>query len=37
MRRELGALTKSGKTLKVRSFYSGDTEVMSEHEASVIR
>ncbi len=36
MRRELGAMTKSGKTLGVRSFYSGDPNVMSEHVAGVI-
>ncbi len=28
MRQELGALFKSGKTLRVRSFYSGDPDVM---------
>jgi hypothetical protein len=33
MRRELGALTKSGKTLGVRSVYSGDLDVMFEHMA----
>ncbi len=32
----LGALTKSGKTLGVRSFYSGDPHVMSEHVAGMI-
>ncbi len=37
MRQELGALTKSGKTLEVRSFYSGNTEVMFEHAAGMIR
>jgi hypothetical protein len=29
IRRELGALTKSGKTLGVRSFYSGDPDVIT--------
>ncbi len=33
---ELGALTKSGKALGVRSFYSGDPVVMPEHVAGVI-
>ena len=36
MRWELGALTKSGKTLGVRSFYSGDPDDVSEHVANVI-
>ncbi len=36
MRQELGALTKSGKTLGVRFFYSGDPDVMSQHVAGVI-
>jgi hypothetical protein len=36
MRQELGALTKNGKTLGVRSFYSGDPDVMSEHVAGMI-
>jgi hypothetical protein len=30
VRHELGALTKSGKTHGVRSFYSGDPEVISQ-------
>jgi hypothetical protein len=29
MRREIGALTKSGKTHGVRSFYSGDPHVIT--------
>jgi hypothetical protein len=33
MQQELGALTKSGKTLGARSFYSDDLNVMSEHVA----
>jgi hypothetical protein len=36
MRCELSALTKSGKTLGVRSFYSGDPDVTFEHAADVI-
>jgi hypothetical protein len=31
VRQELGALTKSGKTLGVRSFYSGDPDVINDH------
>jgi hypothetical protein len=33
MQWELGALTKNGKTLGVRPFYSGDPDVISEHVA----
>jgi hypothetical protein len=29
MRREIGALTKSGKTHGVRSFYSGDPDMIT--------
>jgi hypothetical protein len=36
VQQELCALTKSGKTLGVRPFYSGDPGVMSEHVAGVI-
>ncbi len=36
MQQELSARTKSGKTLRVRSFYSGDPNVMSEHTAGMI-
>jgi hypothetical protein len=36
MRPELSALTKSGKTLGVRSFYSGDLDAMFEYVAGVI-
>jgi hypothetical protein len=32
---KLGVLTKSGKTLGVRSFYSGDLNMMSEHDHHV--
>ncbi len=33
VRQKLGALTKSGKPLRVRSFYSGDPDVIYEHVA----
>jgi hypothetical protein len=36
MWQDLGALTKSGKTLGVRSFYSGDPDVTSEHMVGMI-
>jgi hypothetical protein len=36
VRQELGALTKSGKILGVRSFHRGDPDVMSEHLADMI-
>jgi hypothetical protein len=36
MRQELGALTKKRKDPWVRSFYSGDPDLMSEHVAGMI-